>query len=161
MTYLYLFSIAIIVLSFLKSKEKTFEGFKVAWKKLKKILPSFTKMLIAISIILYLIPGSVISEYLGGSNLFTGTFLGSIFGSITILPGFVAFPLSSVLVDKGVSYTAVASFTTTLMLVGIITFPVEKEYFGWKLSLTRNIVSYIICIIISIAVGVFYGELII
>jgi uncharacterized membrane protein YraQ (UPF0718 family) len=110
---------------------------------------------------LYLIPGSVISKYLGGSNLITGTFLGSIFGSITILPGFVAFPLSSVLVDKGVSYTAVASFTTTLMLVGIITFPVEKEYFGWKLSLTRNIVSYIICIIISIAVGIFYGELII
>lgn len=161
MTYLYLFSIAIIILSFLKSKEKTFEGFKVAWKKFKKILPSFTKMLIAISIILYLIPGSVISKYLGGSSLFTGTFLGSIFGSITILPGFVAFPLSSVLVDKGVSYTAVASFTTTLMLVGIITFPVEKEYFGWKLSLTRNIVSYIICIIISIAVGIFYGELII
>jgi uncharacterized membrane protein YraQ (UPF0718 family) len=161
MTYLYLFSIAIIVLSFFKSKEKTFEGFKVAWKKFKKILPSFTKMLIAISIILYLIPGSVISKYLGGSNLITGTFLGSIFGSITILPGFVAFPLSSVLVDKGVSYTAVASFTTTLMLVGIITFPVEKEYFGWKLSLTRNIVSYIICIIISIAVGIFYGELII
>ncbi len=161
MTYLYIFAIFIIILSFIKSKEKTYKGFKIAWKKLKKILPSFTKMLIAVSIILYLIPESVISKYLGGSNLFTGTLLGSVFGSITILPGFVAFPLSSVLIDKGVSYTAVASFTTTLMLVGIITFPVEKEYFGWKLSLTRNLVSYLICIIISIIVGIFYGELII
>ncbi len=159
MTYLYVFAVLIILLSFFKSKEKTYKGFKVAWKKLKKILPSFTKMLIAVSFVLYLVPENVISKYLGGSNLLSGTLLGSIFGSITILPGFVAFPLSSVLVSKGVSYTAVASFTTTLMLVGVITFPVEKEYFGWKLSLTRNIVSYIICIIISIVIGIFYGEL--
>lgn len=159
MKFLYIFAVFIIILSFIKSKEKTFEGFKVAWKKFKKILPSFTKMLVAISVILYLIPESVISKYLGGSSIWGGTFLGSFFGSITILPGFVAFPLSSVLVSKGVSYTAVASFTTTLMLVGIVTFPIEKDYFGWKLSLTRNIVSYLICILISIVVGIFYGEI--
>jgi len=161
MYFLYIFALFIILLSFFKSKEKTYKGFKVAWKKFKNILPSFSKMLIAVSIVLYLVPENIISKYLGGSSIVGGTFLGSFFGSITILPGFVAFPLSSVLIDKGVSYTAVASFTTTLMLVGIITFPIEKDYFGWKLSITRNIISYVICIIISVVIGIFYGEIVI
>jgi len=161
MYFLYIFALFIILLSFFKSKEKTYKGFKVAWKKFKNILPSFAKMLIAVSIVLYLVPENIISKYLGGSSIVGGTFLGSFFGSITILPGFVAFPLSSVLIDKGVSYTAVASFTTTLMLVGIITFPIEKDYFGWKLSITRNIISYVICIIISVVICIFYGEIVI
>jgi uncharacterized membrane protein YraQ (UPF0718 family) len=159
MYLLYIFAFLIILLSFTKDKDKTLKGFKVAWKKFKNILPSFTKMLIAVSVVLYFIPESLISKYLGGSSILGGTFLGSFFGSITILPGFVAFPLSSVLIDKGVSYTAIASFTTTLMLVGIVTFPVEKDYFGWKLSIFRNIVSYLICILIAFVIGIFYGEI--
>jgi len=160
MSFLYIFALFIILLSFVKDKEKTFIGFKIGWKKFKNIIPSFAKMLVIVSIILYLIPESLISKYLGGSSILGGTFLGSFFGSITILPGFVAFPLSSVLVDKGVSYTAVASFTTTLMLVGIVTFPIEKNYFGWKLSIVRNIVSYLICIVIAVVIGILYGEIV-
>ena len=74
------------------------------------------------------------------------------------MPGFIAFPLSGILLERGVSYTVIAVFTTTLMLVGVLTYPVEKEYFGVKVTIIRNVISLIIALIVSLLVGVFYGE---
>jgi len=158
--FLYGLTLFALALSFFKSREKTLQSLKAALKSLLKILPSFTLMLIVVSVMLFVVSDEMISRYLGGEHLLQSGLLGSIFGSITIMPGFVAFPLSALLVEKGVSYTAIAAFTTTLMLVGLMTLPVEAEYFGWKLSLTRNLTSYIICLLIALVIGVFYGELV-
>ncbi len=35
-----------------------------------------------------------------------------------------------------------AAFTTTLMMVGVMTYPVEKEYFGAKVTIIRNLISF-------------------
>jgi hypothetical protein len=43
-----------------------------------------------------------------------------------MMPGFIAYPLAGVLVNKGVPYMVVASFETTLMMAGILTCPVKK-----------------------------------
>jgi len=160
MFYLYGLTGLSLVISFIFSKEKTMKALKIAWKKFLKILPAFIKMLILVSIILYIFPDRVIIKYLGGNNIFKGTILASIIGSLSLMPGFIAFPLSGILLQKGVSYMVLSAFTTTLMLVGILTFPVEKEYFGTKLTIVRNIVSFIISIVIALAVGLFYGEII-
>jgi uncharacterized membrane protein YraQ (UPF0718 family) len=77
------------------------------------------------------------------------------------MPGFIAFPLSGLLLNKGVSYTIIAVFTTTLMMVGILTYPVEKEFFGVKVTIIRNFLSLLIALIVALFIGVFYGELII
>jgi hypothetical protein len=52
---------------------------------------------------------------MGKSGQIKGVFLALIFGSITIMPGFVAFPLCGILLKKGVSYMALAAFSTALM----------------------------------------------
>jgi len=158
--WLYGFTLFALLLSLFKSREKTYRSLRVALEKLLAILPSFSLMLIVVSLSLYLISDEIIVRYLGGDRLLQSGLLGSLLGSITIMPGFVAFPLSALLVEKGVSYTAIAAFTTTLMLVGLMTLPVEAEYFGWKLSLTRNLVSFFICLVIALIMGFFYGELV-
>lgn len=160
MIYLYGLTSILFIASFLSDKQKTIKALKIAWKKLNKILPSFIKMLILVSIMLYLLPDKTIAKYLGDNNIFLGTIIGSALGSITMMPGFIAFPLSGILLNKGVSYMVIAAFSTTLMMVGILTFPIEKEYFGTKLTIIRNIVSYFIALIIALAMGVFYGEII-
>ena len=78
-----------------------------------------------------------------------------------MMPGFIAFPLGGILLDKGVSYMNIAAFTTTLMIVGFVTFPVEKEYFGIKATIWRNIAGFIISALIAVATGVLYGEVLI
>ncbi len=116
-------------------------------------------MLILVSIILFLFPDEVISSYLNNSSKFISVLLASFIGSITLMPGFVAFPLSGILLTKGVPYMVLSAFTTTLMMVGIITFPIEKEYFGVKVTIIRNIISFFIALAVAVMTGIFFGEI--
>jgi uncharacterized membrane protein YraQ (UPF0718 family) len=159
MDYLLLITIGVIVISFVIDREKTFKGVKIGFKKLKKILPQFILMLILISIVLYVLPSEVISKYLGGEHLAINTIIAALLGSITMMPGFIAFPLCGILLTQGVSYMVLAAFSTTLMVVGFVTFPIEKQYYGFNLSLKRNLFSFLIGIIVAIAVGIVFGEI--
>jgi uncharacterized membrane protein YraQ (UPF0718 family) len=57
------------------------------------------------------------------------------------------------LIKQGASYTVVATFMTTLMMVGIVTLPLEIRYFGKKVAILRNALNFIIAIIIGLLVG--------
>jgi len=52
----------------------------------------------------------------------------------------------------------ISAFTTTLMMVGILTFPIEKEYFGVKVAFLRNIMSFIIALAVAVITGILFGE---
>jgi uncharacterized membrane protein YraQ (UPF0718 family) len=112
--------------------------------------------LVAIS--LAFVNDSIIAQYLGKNNSFLGLLNASIMGSIALIPGFIAFPLAGLLIEKGVPYMVLAAFTNTLMMVGIVSFPLEKEYFGIKISIIRNLIGYIIALIVALIIGIFYGE---
>ncbi|GAF90622.1 unnamed protein product, partial [marine sediment metagenome] len=42
---------------------------------------------------------------------------------------------------------------------GIITFPLEKEYFGVKVTVLRNTISFFIALIIAVVTGILFGEI--
>lgn len=154
---LYIISIISLSISYYFNKEKTKQSLKIAWKKFSKILPGYLKLLIILSFVL-LISDDIIIRYLGGSGSLYGIIIGLITGSVTMMPGFIAYPLSGILLERGVSYMVIASFITTLMMVGVVTYPVEKEYMGKKATIVRNIASFFIAAMIAVAVGVLYGE---
>jgi len=157
--YLYIIAGLAVLASFLANRKKTLSALKIAAKRFVKILPAFLTMIILVSIVLFLIPDEVISDYLGGSNRFIGVIFASLFGSITLMPGFIAFPLAGILLKEGVAYMVLAAFTTTLMMVGILTAPIEKAYFGMKVTVIRNIISFFIALIITVVIGIFFGEI--
>jgi len=159
MYYLYAVTGLAIVISLIASREKTLRGVKIAAKRFINILPAFLIMLILISIVLFLVPDKVISNYLGTSNKFIGVLLASFFGSITLMPGFIAFPLCGILLKKGVAYMILAAFTTTLMMVGVLTYPIEKAYFGIKVTIIRNVISLFIALVVAVMIGIFFGEI--
>ena len=157
--YLYIIAGLAILASFLVSREKTLRALKIAARRFIKILPAFVTMIILVSIVLFLLPDVVISNYLGGSNKFIGVIFASFFGSVTLMPGFIAFPLSGILLKEGVAYMVLAAFTTTLMMVGILTAPIEKAYFGIKVTVIRNVISLFIALIVTLAIGVAFREI--
>ena len=159
MYYTYAITGLILLISFIINKQKTIKAIKISFIKFKKIFPTFITMLIFVSIILFLFPDEVISNYLGNSSKFISVLLASFIGSITLMPGFVAFPLSGILLTKGVPYMVLSAFTTTLMMVGIITFPLEKEYFGVKVTVIRNTISFFIALIVAVITGILFGEI--
>ena len=116
-------------------------------------------MLILVSIVLFFVPDKMIVKYLGNDDKFVGLIISSLFGSLTLMPGFIAYPLCGILLKKGVTYMVLSAFSTTLMMVGILTYPIEKAYFGTKVTILRNAISYFIAFIVAIITGIFFGEL--
>jgi len=159
MYYLYIITGLAVVISFIASRNKTLKAVKIAAKRFVTILPAFLVMLILVSIVLFLVPDKVISSYLGSNNKFLSVLLASFLGSITLMPGFIVFPLCGILLKKGVLYMVLSAFTTTLMMVGILTYPIEKEYFGIKVTIIRNVISLFIALIVAVITGIFFGEI--
>lgn len=158
MIYLYSLAGVGLIVSTVFSRKKTVKALKTSVKMFLKMLPMLLGIVAMVSVLLYFIPGEVIADYLGGSDVLLGTIIGALIGTISLLPGFITFPLCGLLLDLGVSYTVLAAFTTTLMMVGVITYPLEKSYFGTKLAILRNLSAFIIATIISLVIGIVYGE---
>ena len=159
MVYLYLLTAAALIVSFISHRGKTIQALKISLKKFLNIVPAFILMLILISITLYFVSDQLISEYLGHQNSVMAFLFAALFGSITIIPGFIAFPLSGILLSKGVPYMILSAFTGTLMIVGVLTYPVEKTYFGARVTIVRNVISLLIAVAVALVTGLFFGEL--
>jgi len=157
MYYLYFATGLALLISIIVDRKKTLTAIKISYRKFINIIPAFLTMLILVSIVLFFIPDKMISDYLGNNDKFIGVILASFFGSITLMPGFIAFPLCGILLKKGVSYMVLSAFATTLMMVGILTYPVEKEYFGVKVTIIRNAISFFIAMIVALSIGFFFG----
>ncbi|MFW5961845.1 MAG: hypothetical protein ACOCRV_02445 [bacterium] len=156
---IYYFTAVLTAILFFIDRKKTVKGLKIGLKKIRKNSPIFLNMIILVAFSLYFISDDLILRFLGDGSGAVGVALAGGLGSLAFMPGFVAFPLAGILLEKGVSYTVIAAFTTTLMMVGIVTYPVEKDFFGLKITVIRNTISLIMAIIVSIVIGLFYGEL--
>lgn len=151
---IYILAIVLLGVSFLKDRKKTGMALLKAWKSFENILPQFLSILIIIGVMLAILNPDTISRLIGQQSGFIGIILASVIGSITLIPGFVAFPLASVLSENGAGFMQIAVFISTLMMVGIVTMPVEIKYFGKKAAVLRNVLAFTFSYIVAIAIGV-------
>lgn len=153
MMVLYITSIALYIVSFALNPKKTEKALKIAAKMFLKLMPTFLMLILVMSMVLYVIPPEYITEILDGNNDTTGIIIASLIGSIAVIPGFIVFPLSKILLEEGISYGVLAGFTTSLMMVGVVTFPLERKCFGTKFTIIRNITAYFIALGVSIVIA--------
>lgn len=143
----------LLLVSFIFNRQKTLIGLKKGWFMFRNILVPFVNILILVSVVLFLIPPSIISRYLGPDSGPLGLGIAAVVGSITLIPGFISYPIAKGLIAQGASYMVVATFMTTLMMVGVVTLPLEIRYFGKRVAITRNGLNFIAAIIIGLVVG--------
>lgn len=143
----------VFILSLIKNKQKTFDSMKMARGMMKNMIGQILGILFLIGLILTFIPPETIKSVLGKSNLFVSTIIAALVGSITLIPAFVAFPLVGSFVDIGASIVPAVAFLTTLTMVGVVTFPLEKQEFGLKFTLTRNLLSFLFAVGIALVMG--------
>jgi uncharacterized membrane protein YraQ (UPF0718 family) len=150
-------TIFLLIISFLVDRKKTTLGVKKGIMMFAKIFPSLISVIILVSIVLYLIPQNLLLHYLGSSSGIRGYLFAGLLGSISLIPGFIAYPLAGILVKSGVSYPVIAMFVTTLMMVGIVTLPLEARYFGWKSAILRNALSFLGAVVVALLIGLTWG----
>ena len=141
-------------LSFGVSRDKTRRSFLMAKNMFAKMIREILAILALIGLILALLPEEVIARYLGGDSHALSVVWGGLVGTITILPGVIAFPLAAELVAGGAHLAAVAAFITTLTMVGVATLPMEIRNFGRPFALVRNGLSFIFALAVALLMGV-------
>ena len=146
-------AIVLLMLSFIKDKKKTRMALKKSWKAFENILPEFLVVILLVGLLLAILNPETISKIIGSESGWFGVILAAIIGSATLIPGFVAFPTAAILLENGAGYMQIAAFVSTLMMVGIITLPVEMKYFGKKISIFRNVLAFIFSFIVAIIIG--------
>lgn len=153
---LYLVTGCLLGFSYYKDKKKTKIALKKAWKAFENILPEFLVVILFVGVLLAVMNAEMISKIIGSDSGWLGVILAAVVGAITLIPGFVAFPTAAMLLSGGAGYMQIGAFVSTLMMVGVVTMPVEIRYFGKKLTIYRNVLafffSFIVAYIISLVV---------
>jgi uncharacterized membrane protein YraQ (UPF0718 family) len=155
MQSLFIITFLCLLISFLTDRQKTWNGIKRGLSMFLKLLPLLLWMLALVSVVLFLIPNEKLVKYMGETAGIAGWFAAAILGSVSLIPGFIAYPLCGILIKNGIAYSVIAVFITTLMMVGIITLPVEARFFGWKTSIVRNGLSLVAALLIGFIMSFF------
>ena len=137
-----------------KMKDPSLETF---YKTFKRTLKSFGLMLpVLLGVILliglfktYITPDLISSIFKG--ELLQDTFLGSLIGSISAGNPISSFIIGGELLKEGVSLFAVTAFIVAWVTVGVIQLPAEASILGKRFAISRNIISFVFTIIVSIA----------
>lgn len=142
-----------LLLSVLKDRAKTLAGLKKALKAMEGILPQFLVVLLLVAASLAVLDTDAISRFLGAETGFLGVLIASLAGAVTLIPGFVAFPAAAALLGKGAGVTQIAAFVSSLMMVGVVTLPLEMKYFGKRAAFLRNGLAWVFSILAALFVG--------
>jgi uncharacterized membrane protein YraQ (UPF0718 family) len=147
----------LLLFSYYKDKGKTKMALKKAWRSLENILPQFLGILMLIGILLAVFNTELITKIIGEQSGWAGVVISAVIGAITLMPGFIAFPTAAMLLQGGAGYMQIGAFISSLMMVGVITLPVEIEYFGKRLAITRNVLAFLFSFIVAFIIGKVVG----
>jgi uncharacterized membrane protein YraQ (UPF0718 family) len=140
--------------SLVKSRQNTKQAFRVAGKALLKTAPSLLAVLGIVGLTLGILTPETISRLVGSEAGFIGTMVAAAIGAITLIPSLVAFPLAGSLLRSGASVMTISAFITTLVMVGIVTAPMEIKALGKKFTLLRNGLGFLAALVIAGIMGV-------
>lgn len=149
----YSLAIVLLIISFQKDKKKTKMALKKAWKSFENIMPEFLVVIFLVGFLLAILNAETISKIIGAESGWFGVIIAGMIGAITLIPGFVAFPTAALLLENGAGYIQIAAFISTLMMVGVVTIPVEIKYFGKKLTLLRNTLAFLFSFLVAFIIG--------
>jgi len=151
---LYIVSIILIIVSFIKDKNKTKDALLKSYNIFKNVMPDVLAIMLFVGITLSVLTPTLISSAIGERSGFIGIIFSTFIGSITLIPSFVVFPLGATLVQNGAGLPQVAALMSALMAVGVVTLPLEQKIFGRSFAYSRNAASALMCIIFSILIWV-------
>ncbi|MGQ9779901.1 MAG: permease [Bacillota bacterium] len=150
---LYSLSLLTLFASWLRDRARTKEALRKAWKAFENILPQFLGVIVLVGIMLALLSPATIGRLLGRESGWTGVFLAAVVGAVTLIPGFVAFPLTAMLLRAGAGPMQMGAFISALMMVGVVTAPMEMKYFGRRMTFSRNGLAFLYSFLVAWVIG--------
>lgn len=145
-----------LVLSLLADRRKTLAGVRKGLTMFLSILPALAGVLAGVSLLLAAVTPEMLRDVLGGSGPLPFV-VALLVGSVALMPGFIAYPLAGVLRANGASNPVLAAFITTLMMVGVVTLPIEARFLGWRVALWRNALAFAGAVVVALGMTLVLG----
>jgi uncharacterized membrane protein YraQ (UPF0718 family) len=142
--------------SLLADRRKTLAGVRKGVGMFVSILPALVGVLAGVSLLLAAVTPEMLRDLLGGSGPLPFV-VALLVGSVALMPGFIAYPLAGVLRANGASDPVLAAFITTLMMVGVVTLPVEARFLGWRVALWRNMLAFVGAVAVALGMAAVLG----
>jgi uncharacterized membrane protein YraQ (UPF0718 family) len=146
-------TIICFAVSYRKDKSRTLKSATKSMASFKNLLPGLLSMIAIVGLVLAVIPENQFARLFAVEGIW-GLVLVSLAGAIVTIPGPIAFPLAGALLKLGAAPAVLASFITTLTMVGVVSAPLEASFFGLRFTLLRQFFSFFSAIAIGLTLGV-------
>ncbi|MBQ3171967.1 MAG: hypothetical protein IJB53_08660 [Mailhella sp.] len=154
---LYGAALGLLLLSWRKSPQKTRAALKKAWKSCMGVLPLFFAILLCMGFLLSFVDEAVIQQVVGRESGMAGIVLSGVIGSVTLIPAFAAYPAAAELLRVTGGYAQITMLITSLMMVGLVTLPLECRFFGLKAAVWRNALGLAYSFALAVFMGMVFG----
>ena len=142
-----------VAVSGFKDRARTRTALAHAARSGLALLQSLLVLTAGVALTMAAVPASAIARLFQGSGT-AGFLLLAGLGALLTVPGPVAYPLAGSLHRMGASLPALASFITTLTMVGLLTAPLEVKAFGRRFTILRQSLSLVLALLIGALMGV-------
>jgi len=133
-----------------KNNKSILSAFSRALKGFSTAIPVLLGVILLLGIFQTFISKKMIGSIFTG-NLIKDTLLGSIIGSVSAGNPINSYVIGGELLKNNVSLFAVTAFIAAWVTVGIVQLPAEASILGKRFAISRNILSFILSIFVSIA----------
>jgi uncharacterized membrane protein YraQ (UPF0718 family) len=119
-------------------------------KAMGKMIPLFLAVVLFMGLVLTYISEETMGEIFTGDPL-RDTPVGAIIGSVAAGNPITSYIVGGELLRKSLSLYAVTAFMVAWVTVGVVQYPAESTILGRRFAIQRNILSFILSILVSIA----------
>jgi len=134
----------------LKAQKNITNALYRAIKSFNTALPILIGVILLIGLFRVFISKKLIFSVFSGEML-TDCLIGTIAGSISAGNPITSYIIGGELLEEGVSLFAITAFILAWVTVGIVQYPAESGILGKRFAFARNLLSFILAILISIA----------
>lgn len=128
-------AVIFIVVGYYKGVHIT--GLKSSFYLVLQILPLLVFSFIVAGMVEVLIPGELVSKWVGAESGFRGIMIGTVAGAMTPGGPYVSLPLAAGLLQSGAGVGTMIAFLTGWSLWAFTRLPLEVGIIGWKFTLIR------------------------
>lgn len=140
--YSFFIILAIVtVIVTLINKDIGVNSFNIAFSSFKQMLQVVPPIMIILSLMDVWVPRETIMKYMGEKSGIRGISIAILIGSIAAGPMYAAFPVTSVLLRKGVKFSNIIIFMNAWCVTKISTLIFEFSSLGYKFTLARLLID--------------------
>lgn len=152
-TFIWALSLGLMFMTLIRDRNRAVLALKNSLKAFGRIMPWLAMMVLVLGIILALVSEEVLASLFAHEGPL-GFAMAALVGAIITVPGPIIYPIVGPLLKMGADQAALATFITTLTMVGLVSAPLESKFFGMRFTAMRQALSFIAAIGIGMLMGV-------